>query len=308
LKTNFFLALAMGVVLGSSGCSVRKYAVNKLGDALAQSGGTFASDDDPELIRQAVPFSLKLVESLLAESPRHPGLLMAATSGFTQYAYAFVQQDADKAEDRDLEAALASRNRAKRLYLRARNYGLRGLEVKHPHFSQQLRTQAKESLRQLGTNDVPWLYWTSVSWAAAIALSKDDPDLVADVPLIEAMVDRALELNESYNYGALHSFMISFEPARQGQPGDALTRIKPHFERAKELSQGQLAGPYVAYAETVSVQKQNANEFKSLLQQALTINPDARPEWRLENLVTQQRARWLLSRLDELFLSAEPAQ
>jgi hypothetical protein len=78
------------------GCSVRKIAVKKLGDALAESGTTFASDNDPELVKGALPFSLKLIESLLAESPKHRGLLLAACSGFTQYAYAFVKEEADE--------------------------------------------------------------------------------------------------------------------------------------------------------------------------------------------------------------------
>jgi hypothetical protein len=81
--------LLLTVLLGLSGCSVRKIAIKKLGDALAESGATFASDNDPELVRQALPFSLKLIESLLAESPDHRGLLFAASSYFTQYAYAF---------------------------------------------------------------------------------------------------------------------------------------------------------------------------------------------------------------------------
>ena len=94
-----FSLIAWAVVLlalaGSSGCSIRKFAINKLGDALAHSGTTFASDDDPEFVKGAVPFSLKLIESLLSETPRHTGLLLAASSGFTQYSFAFVQQDGD---------------------------------------------------------------------------------------------------------------------------------------------------------------------------------------------------------------------
>jgi hypothetical protein len=82
-------------VLLVSGCSVKRYAINQLGNALAGTGSTFAADEDPELVRAAVPFSLKLIESLLAENPRHEGLLLAAARGFTQYAYAFVQEDAD---------------------------------------------------------------------------------------------------------------------------------------------------------------------------------------------------------------------
>ena len=114
------LSLALALIL-APGCSLKQMAVNKVGDALAGGGSTFSSDDDPELIRAAVPFSLKLMESLLAESPRHQGLLFATASGFTQYAYAFVQQDADEMEDKDLAASTDLRNRARRLYLRARN-------------------------------------------------------------------------------------------------------------------------------------------------------------------------------------------
>ncbi|HEY9175795.1 MAG TPA: TRAP transporter TatT component family protein, partial [Verrucomicrobiae bacterium] len=131
-RGNGPLSHALLLVLGLwlvAGCSVKRMAVNKLGDALAGGGVTFASDDDPELVKAAVPFSLKLMESLLAESPKHDGLLFAASSGFTQYAYAFVQQEADEVEGDDLARATAMRDRARRLYLRARNYGLRGLDA-----------------------------------------------------------------------------------------------------------------------------------------------------------------------------------
>src|SRR5213080_3256685 len=100
----------------ATGCSVRRMAVNRLSDALAAGGTTFASDDDPELVKAAVPFSLKLMESLLAESPKHKGLLFATASGFTQYAFAFVQQDADEMEEKDLAAATEIRARESCIY------------------------------------------------------------------------------------------------------------------------------------------------------------------------------------------------
>jgi predicted anti-sigma-YlaC factor YlaD len=279
-------------------------AIDELGNALAGAGTTFASDDDPELVKAAVPFSLKLMESLLAESPKHKGLLFATASGFTQYAFAFVQQDADELEVKDLDASTAIRARARKLYLRARNYGLRGLELDHPGFETQLRANARGAMRIARWNDVPLFYWTAVSWAAAISISKDDPDLIGDLPLVEAMTDRALELNESYDHGAIHSFLIAYEMSRQGAEGRPEVRSRKHFERAMELCGGQLAGPLVALAEAVSVRNQNVTEFKELLGRALAIDPDAKPEWRLVNLVMQRRARWLLSRIDELFLTA----
>ena len=289
----------------AAGCSIRKMAVNKLGDALAAGGTTFASDDDPELVKAAVPFSLKLMESLLAESPKHRGLLFATASGFTQYAFAFVQQDADEMEEKDLAASTEIRVRARKLYLRARSYGLRGLEVRHPGFDKALRGNPGAAVRVARANDVPLLYWTAISWAAAIADAKDNPDLIGDLPIVEALIDRALELNESYDHGVIHSFLITYEMSRQGAAGKPEDRARKQFDRAMELCGGQLAGPLVALAEAVSVSSQNAAEFKGLLDRALAIDPDANPACRLVNLVMQRRARWLLSRTDELFLTGE---
>ncbi len=291
--------ILIGVLV--SGCSVNKMAVNKLGDALSSGGSVFASDNDPELVKAASPFSLKLMESLLNESPHHRGLLLAASSGFTQYAYAFVQQAADEAEESDWDEACRLRSRARLLYLRARDYGLRGLDVNHQGFGKRLREMPKDVVRSVQRDEVPLLYWTAVSWAAAISLSKNDPDLVADLPFVEALIDRALELDEAFDAGAIHTFLISYEPARQGAGGDAFARSRGHFDRAMELSHGMQAGPLVASAETVAVNNQDRAEFESLLGRALAIDVNAKPEWRLTNLIMQRRARLLLSRADRLF-------
>lgn len=300
------LGLSLAALLvASPGCSIKRLAVNKIGDALAGGGTTFASDDDPELVKAAVPFSLKLMESLLAENPNHRGLLQAAASGFTQFAYAFVQQEADEIESEDLARATAMRQRAKRLYLRARGYGLRGLEVAHPGFTAQLHTQPRQAVQMARRRDVPLLYWTAAAWASAISLSKDEPALVAEIPQMEALIDRALELDEAYDRGAIHSFLISYEMARQGAAGDPAERARRHFDRALELSGGQEAGPLVAYAEAVCAQKQDLAQFDALLQRALAIDPEAHPETRLVNAIMQRRARWLLSKRDELFLIPE---
>ncbi len=301
MRTTLSLLL-LAALLGNSGCSFKRFAANQIGNALASGGGTFASDNDPELVKAAVPFSLKLIESLLSETPNHRRLLLAASSGFTQYAYAFVQEEADELEDTDLTAAADRQARARRLYLRARDYGLRGLEVSHPGITNGLRQDPKLAMRKVNREDVPQIYWTAAPWAAAISLSKDNPDLIADLPIVEAMMDRALELDEAFGEGAIHSFLISYEMSRAGKADDAAARSRQHFERAVALSGGALAGPFVSLAESVCVQKQDLNEFQSLLQRALAINPDAKPEWRLVNLVMQRRAKWLLSRTDQLFL------
>jgi len=277
-------------------------AVNQVGNALAGSGGVFASDDDPDLIRQAVPFGLKLQESLLAENPRHRELLLATARGFTQYAYAFVQEDGDELDDKDVAAAKALHDRARRLYLRAREYGLRGLEVSHPGFIKQLRAEPNQAVQAAGVGDVPLLYWTAAAWGAAIADSKDRPETVADLPQMRALIERAVALDETFERGAIHAFLINFEMARSGvKAADAVARARQHFDRAVALSEGKQAGPFVTYAEAVCVKQQQRAEFEKLLKQALAIDADVAPEMRLVNLVMQRRARWLLSKTDELF-------
>ena len=303
---RWVVAAALLLTVVGTGCSVRKFAINQLGNALASSGTTFAGDDDPELVRSAVPFSLKLIESLLAETPDHPGLLLAAASGFTQYTFAFVSADADETEDKDLAAATALRLRARKLYTRARNYGLRGLAAAHPGLEKTLRATPKTAVAQLGKADVALAYWTAASWGALIGISKDNPEILADQLVVEALLDRVLVLDEAFGAGAIHQVLIRYELARQGGAGDAVARARRHYDRALELAEGQQAGPHVAWAENVSVKNQNAAEFKRLLEQALAVKVDAQPAHRLENLIMQRRARWLLSRADDLFLPAEP--
>ena len=113
------------VFLAIPGCSIRRMAVKGLAETLAESGDVFGSDEDPELIRAAAPFSLKTIESLIQEFPDHPGLLLSACSGFTQYAYAFIQTDAEFLEPTNYQASLHLRERAIKMYLRARDYCIR---------------------------------------------------------------------------------------------------------------------------------------------------------------------------------------
>lgn len=288
-------------LVAASGCSVREYALRSLGDALAGGSDVYAADEDIELVGAATPFGLKTIESLLAEVPDHRGLLLAATQGFVQYSYAFVEMNADEIEDKDLRAAYVQRERARRLYLRARNYGLRGLETTHPGMGKALKSDPAGAAARATAGDVALLYWTGVAWAAAISLSKDDPFLVSELPIAEALVRRALELNESHDHGAIHVFMISYEMSRAGISADAAPRARRHFDRAVELSGGLQASPYIALAEAASVPERNRKEFEQLLQQALKIDVAAKPEWRLVNAVMQRRARWLLARTNNLF-------
>ena len=297
--------IAAAALLG--GCSIRKLAVNKLGNALASSGTTFESDDDPELIGQALPFGLKLMEGLLAESPRHTGLLLAAASGFTEYGYAFVGQRADRVSIENLEEGNALRLRARRLYLRARAYGMRALEARYPGFAAGIDGDRNLSLSRVRKRDVPLLYWTAAAYALAISASRDDPEMIAELPVVEAFIRRATELDESWNEGALAEFLISLEATYSGTRPASVIQASMHgyFEQALRLSGGRRASLFVSYAENACIPAQNRSEFHEMLGRALSIDPDRHVETRLSTLIAQRRARWLLGRIDDLFL--EPA-
>jgi predicted anti-sigma-YlaC factor YlaD len=287
--------------LSLSGCSMKSLAVRSMSNALAESTSSFARDDDPELVREAIPFGLKTMESLLEASPRHQGLLSAASSGFCQYAFAFLQQDADLAETSDLARATALRERARRLYLRGRDYGLRGLEVDFPGFGEALRRDSRAALLPLKKEHLRLLYWTAVSWASAMALAVNDSALAADQDIPAAMMKRALALDEGFELGVVHDFFISFEAGRRAA-GGSMDEARVHFERALALAGGRRAWPYVRYAESVAVAQQDKKAFGRLLNQALAVDPDREKTERLSNLIAQRRARWLLGRADELFV------
>lgn len=284
-----------------AGCSIKRTAVNIVGDTLAGSGGVYASDDDPELILEAIPFGLKTYESLLEVSPEHEGLLLASASGFTAYAY-MLQDEADRLDETDLALARNLRARARNLYLRGRDYALRGLEMEHAHFSAILRTDKNSALAMTTTDDVPFLYWAGASWAGALSAAKDDVGLIADLPTAGALVGRVLELDETYEHGAAHEFFISYEGSR---PGGSAELARKHYRRALEISGGRRASVHLALAETVSVKEQNLAEFKALIEAALAIDPDDVPEVRLANIIAQRRALWLQKRIPDLFLEAE---
>jgi predicted anti-sigma-YlaC factor YlaD len=296
-------AAALAALALLSACSVRTMAVNAVGNALAQGGSEWAREDDPELVRDATPFALKTIESLLAESPRHRGLLLAAASGFTEYAYAYVQSEADYEESRDLAAATAMRARAVRLYRRALEYGLRGLEVDHRGFREALRSDPGKAAAMVRSKaEVPLLYWTAMAWGAAISLAKENPELAAGLPATEALVRRAIALDEGFGDGALYDFLIAYDGGRPASAGGSAERARADLAKATAFAGGKRAAPLVTFAETVSVASQDRTEFKRLLAQALAIEVDRAPEYRLANLVAQKRAGWLLSRADELFI------
>jgi predicted anti-sigma-YlaC factor YlaD len=270
-------------------------------DTLASSGDVFTRDDDLELVGQAIPFGLKLYESLLDSSPKNKDLLIATCSNFTQYGVAYLETEAavlGEAKHHDEVAHL--NQRALKLYLRAKGYCLRAMEVRFPGVAPKLLTDPAAALAKATKDDVPLLYWTAASWGSAIALGLDRPDLAIDMPTVRALAERALALDETWSKGALHEMFISLDSLPEALGGSP-ERARTHFARAVELQKGLSPGPYVALATGVAVPAQDKAEFQKLLDQALAIDPEKDPSARLVTLVQQRRARALLDHIDTMF-------
>jgi predicted anti-sigma-YlaC factor YlaD len=298
--TTAVVWLALAVTL--PGCALKRVAMNSVADSLSRNGDTFAADNDPELIRAAVPFSLKLVESLLVELPRHHGLLLTACSGFTQYAYAFVESDAEYIKDSDYRGFERLQDRSRTMYLRARDYCLRGLELKYPGIEVRLASGRADAATAVRKADVPLLYWTAAAWGKAVAISLDRPALMNDLPAVRLLLHRALDLDASFNRGALHDVMIAIESVPEAMGGSP-ERARAHFERSVALSNRQSAGPYVTFARSVLLPAQQREAFVEMLMQARRIDVNSDPSLRLANILAQQQAQFLLDHLDDLFLS-----
>ena len=284
------------------GCAMVKHkAVGMVASTLASSGDVFTRDDDPELVGQAIPFGLKLYESLLDSAPKNQDLLLATCSNFTQYGVAYLETEAlvlGEAKHHDEVTHL--NDRALKLYMRARGYCLRAMEVRFPGIGPNLLKDPGTALAGARKADVPLLYWTAASWGSAIGLALDKPDISIDLPTVRALADRAIALDESWGKGALHEMFISLDSLSEGLGGSP-ARARAHFKRAVELQRGLSPGPYVALALGIAVPAQDRAEFESLLKQAIDIDPEKEPSMRLVTLVQQRRARALLDQVETRF-------
>jgi predicted anti-sigma-YlaC factor YlaD len=305
-RTGTILAVASTYlpVLLLGGC-LKQIALNSAANALSGNGTVYSSDNDPELVRDAIPFGLKTMEQLADSLPRHIGIRVALDRTCTSLAVGFFKEDAERMEERDVKASVPLYKRAKKMSLRARNYGLEALDLRAPGAKKAFlagdEAAEKASLAKLTKDDVELLYWVGASWGAAISTGKDDMELVGQLPRVGLVMERALALDEAWDMGSLHEFFILFDSGRGTDQGGGPDRATAHYKRALELDHGARLSPKVSLAETVYVDAQKKADFTRLLTEVVNADVDAHPADRLVNIIAQRRARWLLSRTDELF-------
>ncbi len=271
-------------------CSPQKIALNRMASAMADASSVYETDNDPEFVRLAAPSTLKTVEMLLSQDPNHQGLLLTACRGFTEYSYGFLHVESqlranDTAIAQDLKA------RAEKMYQRGRGYCLRALQLRHPGVTlPALQQDPSGALRTMTKADVPLLYWTGTSWGADIAVSPSQFARLAELAPVRALLQRARDLDESWDHGAIYETLIALDglpPLVGGSP----TAARRDFDRAMQLSEGQSVFARVAYAVTLT----NQAERRRLLEQAIDVDVSKSPSRRLTNLIAQRYAKVLLN-------------
>jgi hypothetical protein len=297
--------LASLLLLAHSGC-VSTLVIKKLGKSLAADRSmVYTGEEDPQLVADALPFALKVYESLLEKQPRNPDLLLAAGRGFTLYAFAFVQVPAQMLPSNQAGEQKVGLERSRAMYERAQGYLLTALDATHPGLKASLlEGKAKEALAAATAADTALLYWTATAWLGSITAATPTMGALMGLPKAVALIDRLNELNPTYDLGSAHELLISYFAAAPASKGGE-KRSREEFARALELSKGCRSRPYVNLATGVSLKNGDKAEFVDLLNKALAVDTRERTRDRLANLVYQGYARWLLANADSLMAAGK---
>jgi len=299
------VTLAIMTIL-TSGCGpvLKQMTVASATEIFRDGMAAFYREGDLILAEQALASNLKLLEVFLETSPNNPDLLLQASQGFGAYTFAFVE-DKIARHHRDPHLIEVHRERARRLYLRGREYGLRLLALRHDALAASLNADLpalRASLAPLRREDVPALFWTAYGWAGSIHWSLDRPEMLADLPRVLVMMDRVLELDEKYFFAGAHLFFGAYYASRSRALGGDPERAKSHLDRVLELAGPTILMGRLFLADPYAIQVQDRTLFETELRLILDAPEDLSRDYRLLNQVAKARARLLLERIDELFL------
>jgi len=282
------LGPALVGVLLLQACTIQTFALRSLDNLFDNTVASFMEEGDLRLAEQGVAGNLKLLDGVIKSDPENGRFLLLACQGYAAYALAF-------AED--------SPERALAFYTRAWDYGARGLEslgVPQKVFTSDAPAM-RQALAKLERKDVPLVFWTASAWGSAVILQLADPDAIASLPSINAMMEWVKEKDSTYYYGGPYLYFGiyygSFPPLLGGRPDLA----KENFERAIAAGEGKFLMTYVFYAKTYAVETQDERLFEALLDHVIDASADVLPEQRLANAVAKKRAHEALARKSDFF-------
>jgi hypothetical protein len=247
-----------------------------------------SKQSDLRILREGMPAYLMLIDGMIQAWPDNEQLLIAASQSYSSFASLFV-------EDQDKEYANL-------LYGRGKQYALKSLEMRG--FKEPLQRpfdEFKEGLNRLGKKDVPYIFWTATCWANWIRLNLDSMEALSELPRVETMMQRVLDIDEGFYYGGAHLFMGIWFASRPKMAGGDLKKAQGHFLKALDLGQGKFLMAYVYYANYYARKMMDKDLFNSTLQKVLETPADISPDLTLLNTVAKKKAQELLNRVEEYF-------
>ena len=272
-----------------TGC-VQRFAIRSVAGIIDDYGfATLNEESDLHLAEQSIGSNLKLMEIFLKGDPHNSNLTMLLCMGYTSYSLGFV-------EDNDAE-------RARTFYLRGRDYGLSFLK-ENASFNNVFPgaiDSFRIALNELPIEYLPAVFWTAMAWGSYINMTLTDPNALADIPRVEAMMEYVRDKDSTYYYGGAYLFLGSLYGSRAKILGGDPDRARWNFERCLNVNKGDFYLTQVYYAQSYAVQTQNRQLFEELLTKVESASLDVLPEARLPNAIAQRKAKLLLARIDELF-------
>ena len=266
----------------------KKLTVGATAMLLEEVAKSSYKQSDLRILREGMPAYLMLIDGLIQAWPDNDQLLIAGSQSYSTFASVFV-------EDQDKEYANL-------LYERGKQYALRSLEIrglKNP--LQSPFDDFKEGLQRLGKKDISTIFWTATCWANWIRFNLDSMEAMSELPRVEWMMKRALELDEGFYYGGPHLFMGIWYASRPKMAGGDLKKAQEHFLKAIKLGQGKFLMSYVYYANYYARNIMDKELFISTLQKVLETPTETTPDLVLLNTLAKRQAKELLTRVGEYF-------
>ena len=287
IRQRIFFSLSIFLILASC-ATVRRIGVNAIAPAFGDLSGAAFKQVDTEILRLGMPSSIIMIDGLLELSPDNYELLVLAAQSYGGYPMAFIEDD-------DPE-------RAKKLYVRGRHYGLRALKL-NKKFRQALEEgkRFREAVKYLGKKYVPALFWTAQNWAAWLNLSTTEVSALFDQPKIMALMERVMELDDTYYYGGAHLFYALYYTNMPSMAGGGMDKAIKEFDKVFEIAGENFLMANLYYAQYYAAPLRDEALFDRELKKVLETPSDVVPELTFMNEVAKLKARRLLGRKDRIF-------
>lgn len=281
--SNLGIAVFLAIFLIVSGCT--SMFVEPLLEPLELS---LQKQTDLELLKDGAPSLLLLLDGFIARDPRNKNLLMTATKAYS--AYALTLHDANEVD------------RAVTMSRKAKTYGIALLSQLHglKNLNNKTLTETDLALDRISREQVGFLFWGAYGWTTWIRFQEGAPGALVDLPTIEHMMLRVVELNDSFYYGSAHIFLGAYYSSRPEMYGGKPQESREHFEQALVISNRQFLLAQVTYAETYARMVFDKKLYQDLLNEVIE-QPLEDNEMASSNALAQVMAKKLLDAADEYF-------